>query len=235
MKIIGHRGVISFAPENTLSSCYALKSINKNWLEIDVILSKDNIPMIFHDKELKRCTNLIGDLKDLTLNQLKKADAGSFFSRKFKNERIPTLSEFIILCCRLDINIFLELKSYYNDDIQLVDEIIKRIHKYHTETNEIILCSYSREIITYLKEVLPEYKRSLIVDNIPNDWEKFTSDNDCYSINVAYNNKLIDIKECVDKIPTYCHVINNMENYNDLKDINIKGIITDKPELFKNN
>ena len=161
MKIIGHRGAINIAPENTFASCYAIKSINKDWIEIDVILSKDNIPMVFHDKELNRLSNFKGNLKNFTLNELKHIDIGSVFSRKFKNEKIPTLSEFIILCCQLDINIFLELKSYHDDDLKLVDEVIKRISNYHSNKNEIIICSYSRDIIKYLKEYLPNYKRSL--------------------------------------------------------------------------
>ena len=64
MKIIGHRGAINIAPENTFASCYAIKSINKDWIEIDVILSKDNIPMVFHDKELNRLSNFKGNLKN---------------------------------------------------------------------------------------------------------------------------------------------------------------------------
>lgn len=233
MKIIGHRGAINIAPENTFASCYAIKSINKDWIEIDVILSKDNIPMVFHDKELNRLSNFKGNLKNFTLNELKHIDIGSVFSRKFKNEKIPTLSEFIILCCQLDINIFLELKSYHDDDLKLVDEVIKRISNYHSNKNEIIICSYSRDIIKYLKEYLPNYKRSLIVDEIPDDWEEFVKHNDCYSLNLAYNkNNINNIKECVTKIPVYCHVINNPNDLGNLKDINISGIITDNPELF---
>jgi len=233
MKIIGHRGVISLAPENTFSACYALKSINKNWIETDVVLSKDNIPMIFHDKELNRCTNLKGNFKNFTLNELNNADAGSFFSRKFKNEKIPTLSEFIILCDKLDINIFLELKSYNNDNLKLVEEVAKRINKYYNKKQEIILCSYSREIIKHLNKLLPNNKKSLIVDEIPEDWEEFINDNNCYSINLSYiKNNISDINKCSMKIPVYCHVVNNTEHYNDLKNININGIITDNPELF---
>lgn len=233
MKIIGHRGAVNIAPENTFASCYAIKSMNKNWIEIDVILSKDNIPMVFHDKELNRLSNFKGDLKKFTLNQLKQIDIGSFFSRKFKNEKIPTLSEFIILCSQLEINIFLELKSYYDDDLKLVNEVIKRILNYHSNKNEIIICSYSRDIIKYLKKYLPNYKRSLIVDEIPDDWEEFVKYNHCYSLNLAYNkNNINNIKECVGKIPVYCHVINNPIDLGNLKDINISGIITDNPELF---
>ena len=48
--IIGHRGAITYAHENTLSSVYALKFINCKWIEADVLLTKDEIPVMFHDK-----------------------------------------------------------------------------------------------------------------------------------------------------------------------------------------
>ena len=237
--IIGHRGAISMAPENTLASCFALSSINCNWIEIDVILSNDNIPIIFHDKNLDRCTNFKGEVKNYTINQLNKVDTGYKFSRKFKNEKIPTLSEFIFLSNQLSINIFLELKSYYDNDYILVNEVINRLKNNNHENIEIILCSYSRKIIEYLNINFPNYKKSLIVDKIPNDWLEFTRDNKCYSINILYNNKLNinninDIKECCVKMLTYCHVINNNEDFDKLKEININGIITDNPQHFLN-
>jgi len=237
MKIIGHRGAVNLAPENSLSSCYALKYINKNWIEIDVLLSKDNVPVIFHDKKLDRCTDLKGDLRKYTLNELKKTNNGLYFSKKFKNEKIPTLTEFILLCEKLSINIFLELKSYYSNNYEekLVNEVVKRLKKYHLNKNEIILCSYSRNIIKLLKKKLPNYKRSLIVDYIPNDWIKFIFKYKCYSINIAYNkniNIINSFKNSVIKIPIYCYCINNIDDYKKLKKIKINGIITDNPEIF---
>lgn len=237
-KIIGHRGDMKLAPENSLSSLNILKRNQINWIEIDTILTKDNIPVIFHDKELDRVSNFKGEVIDYNFDELKKADIGSKFSNKFKNEKIPSLSEFILISNSLSINIFLELKSYYDNknDFKLVKEVAKRLNNINSNIL-IILCSYSKNIIKYLKKYMPNFKRSLIVDDLSENNLDFLLENECYSINVNYkpNNNIEDIKKLKQKINVYCHVINKKEDIKELEELEIDGIITDNPiEISKN-
>tara|TARA_B100001540_G_scaffold317732_1_gene352462 strand:+ start:13816 stop:14538 length:723 start_codon:yes stop_codon:yes gene_type:complete len=237
-KIIGHRGDMNLAPENSLSSLNMLKINKINWIEIDTILAKDNIPVIFHDKELNRVSNFKGEVINYNFDELKKADIGSKFSNKFKNEKIPSLSEFILISNSLSINIFLELKSYYDNknDFKLVKEVAKRLNNINLNIS-IILCSYSKNIIKYLKKCIPNFKRSLIVDYFSESNLEFSLANECYSININYkpNNNIEDIKKLKEKINVYCHVINKKEDIEELKELGINGIITDNPiEISKN-
>ena len=218
INIIGHRGAISYTPENTLSSIKSIKNINNKWIEIDVILSLDNIPIIFHDEKLDRCTNLKGNVYDYTLNELKKGDI--YYNGI--NEKIPTLLEFINCCNNLYVNILLEVKNYNDNDILVskIAEILKNIENYKID---IIICSYNRNIIKLFKNILP------------NDWEEFIKSNDCYSLNL--NPKLNDlklIKYCISKINSYFHVINDINDINEFINLDIKGIITDYPEKLIN-
>lgn len=234
MKIIGHRGLVSFSPENSLISLDYFKSLKLNWIEVDVILTKDDKPIIFHDKKLDRISNFQGEVNKLTYNQLKNVDIGYKYALNFTGERIPLLTEFIEKCEKLSINIFLELKDYYNNELKIVNNVLEIIK--NCNNIKIIPCSYSRKIIKHINELYPTIEKSLIVDEIPNDWYDFVKNNNCYSINVAYDrfnlNNLLNIKECVSKIPTYCFTINNYEDYKDLQEIGVEGIITDNAEYF---
>ena len=91
--VIGHRGMMLMAPENTLSayrSCVE-KGIG---IEIDVRTSKDNKLVIMHNDSFKRTTDGPDvSVRQLTLAEIKKLDAGSWFSPQFKGERVPTLDE----------------------------------------------------------------------------------------------------------------------------------------------
>ena len=237
-KIIGHRGDMNLVPENSLSSLNMLKINKINWIEIDTILTKDNIPVIFHDKDLDRVSNFKGEVIDYNFYELKKADIGSKFSNKFKNEKVPSLSEFMLISNSLSINIFLELKSYYDNknDFKLVKEVAKRLNNINLNIS-IILCSYSKNIIKYLKKYIPNFKRSLIVDDLSENNLEFSLANECYSININYipNNNIEDIKKLKEKINVYCHVINKKEDIEELKELGINGIITDNPiEISKN-
>ena len=101
-KLIGHRGVRGLAPENTLQSINHFK-----WIEVDVKISKDNIPFLLHDNNLERTTSGKGSPLNYRYNELYKLDAGSWFDRKYKNLYPPTLEEVLNLCSQKKMNAIL--------------------------------------------------------------------------------------------------------------------------------
>ena len=90
-KLIGHRGVKNLAPENTLDSIELAHKLGLKWIEVDVKITKDKIPIILHDDSLDRTTNFKGLTIDFFYEEIKKLDAGSFFYNHKTNIFIPTL------------------------------------------------------------------------------------------------------------------------------------------------
>ncbi len=100
--IIAHRGANRQAPENTIPAFQAALELRTDLVELDYWHSADGVPVVFHDKDLDRCTDavaLLGREKTpvgaLTLAELKKLDAGTWFDARFAGTRIPTLAEAI--------------------------------------------------------------------------------------------------------------------------------------------
>ncbi len=101
--IIAHRGVSAFAPENTLAAFRQAVECGAEGLEFDVQLSKDGIPVIIHDFDLKRLGRRDGFVKDFTAEELQKIDVGSWFNLRFKSkanekfssETVPTLAQLL--------------------------------------------------------------------------------------------------------------------------------------------
>jgi len=91
--VIGHRGIMLEAPENTLAGFS--KCVEQGiGIEIDGRTSKDNRLVIIHDDNFSRTTNGPAlPIRELTLSEIKKLDAGSWFSPEFKGEKVPTLEE----------------------------------------------------------------------------------------------------------------------------------------------
>ena len=227
--IIGHRGAISYKPENTISSIKQLKEINCDWIEADVVLTKDKYPIMFHDKSLDRLTKSKGLIRDYNYDEIKDLNINN------TNEKIPLLKDFIDKCCELSINIFLELKAYNNDEIILVNKVVEIIR--NIKKIQIIPCSYSLKILEHLSKIYMYKNISYIVDKIPDMWYEYIKKYKCYSININYkpNNNIEDIKKLKEKINVYCHVINKKEDIEELKELGINGIITDNPiEISKN-
>ncbi|WP_051330968.1 glycerophosphodiester phosphodiesterase family protein [Aneurinibacillus terranovensis] len=91
---IAHRGWSGRAPENTLAAIKkAIYHPAIDGIEIDVQMSLDGVPVVIHDYTLERTTTGTGYVGSYTLTELKKLDAGTWFSSSFAGETIPTLEE----------------------------------------------------------------------------------------------------------------------------------------------
>ncbi|MBT3375553.1 MAG: hypothetical protein HN742_23755 [Lentisphaerae bacterium] len=90
--ILGHRGALMFAPENTLAA-FLLSLATGTDIELDVWPTKDGELAVIHDPRVDRTTDAKGNVADLTLAEIKALDAGSWFHPDFAGERIPTLDE----------------------------------------------------------------------------------------------------------------------------------------------
>ena len=92
-RVIGHRGAAAYAPENTLVGFQVAAQQGVTWVEFDVRLTKDGVPVLLHDDDLDRTTNGVGPVANTTIDEIKKLDAGSWFDKKFTGQRVPTLAE----------------------------------------------------------------------------------------------------------------------------------------------
>ena len=111
--IIAHRGLDETHPENTLAAFKPALSKGMA-IEIDVRGSKDEELIILHDPTVDLTTNGEGRVADLTLGEIKKLDAGSWWSNEFSREKIPTLYETLDLikdCGIAEINLIIEMKT----------------------------------------------------------------------------------------------------------------------------
>lgn len=114
--VCAHRGASASAPENTLAALRLAIDQGADMAEIDVQLSADGHPVLFHDDRLGRTAPGTAGIGALTLRALRALDAGSWFSPAFAGERIPTLAEVLDeVGARLPLNIELKIGG---DDAQ---------------------------------------------------------------------------------------------------------------------
>ncbi|MBT3604526.1 MAG: glycerophosphodiester phosphodiesterase, partial [Candidatus Latescibacteria bacterium] len=94
---IAHRGFSSQYPENTILAFQKALDIGIDWMEFDLQVTSDNHLVVMHDKTVDRTTNGTGLVSDLTLEQVKKLDAGSHLDAQFAGEQVPTFEEVVTL------------------------------------------------------------------------------------------------------------------------------------------
>ncbi len=136
LMVAGHRGSAGTAPENTLSSFRHAVEAGVDLIETDVQITSDGFVVVFHDKNISRTTNGIGQVKQTDLSHFKDLDAGSWFSEQFRGEPVPLLSDVIHLIkgkCFLNI----EVKNIEGDSLddnihRIIDVIMNEGYKDYT-------------------------------------------------------------------------------------------------------
>lgn len=114
--LTAHRGWRAKYPENTMIGFRKALELDIDGVEMDVHMTKDYEIVVCHDGRLDRTTNMQGNIFDLTLDEVRKADAGIKFGEEFKGEKIPTLREFLeLMATRPDLRVLFELKDYPED------------------------------------------------------------------------------------------------------------------------
>lgn len=108
--VIAHRGASGHAPENTLAAFKKALALGATFIETDLQLSRDARFVAIHDDTVNRTTNGQGAVRELTLTELRRLDAGSWFGSGFAGERIPTLEEILEFSRKNDVVFYLELK-----------------------------------------------------------------------------------------------------------------------------
>lgn len=142
-RILGHRGASAYAPENTLAAFREAITLGADGFELDVTLSADGEVVVIHDDTLNRTTTGSGRVDALPLAQLKRLDAGQWFSPVWAGERIPTLGEvfasFATVTPRPFINV--ELKRDQTPARGLAAAVVALVHA-HQWQSHVLLSSF---------------------------------------------------------------------------------------------
>ncbi len=93
--IFGHRGARGLAPENTIPGFQCAADLGLPAVELDVHLTKDDVPVVIHDHKVDRTTDGSGRIKTFTLDEIQSLDAANEWVPRFRGTVIPTLDEVI--------------------------------------------------------------------------------------------------------------------------------------------
>lgn len=157
---VGHRGAKGHAPENTFASFNLAVEMGVTAVETDVHLSKDGEVVLIHDHTVDRTTDGHGFVKDLTLAELKRLDAGSWYDSRYAGERIPTLAEFLAWA-RDRVGVAIEIKNgpiYYPG---IAHKILRLLHEYGM-TRQAILISFDHFVLREAKMIGPEVATGIL-------------------------------------------------------------------------
>ncbi|KIL41429.1 hypothetical protein SD70_07240 [Gordoniibacillus kamchatkensis] len=230
--IIGHRGAPREAPENTLSSFRLALKRGCEGVELDVHLSLDGKILVCHDASIARTTNGTGMIRNMSAEEVRRYDAGSWFSKKYKGEKVPLLDEvFQLVPDRMLIMI--EVKHSYGGEMerQLI-ECLWRFNRF----DHVVISSYDHSCLRRLKGMEPKVKVGLLSANFLDymqDIEKLGIP--VYSLHPFH---LLLTKEdvqevCSAGIKVFPYTVDSVAELKKLIRYGVSGVITNDPDKLQ--
>lgn len=163
---IAHRGASGHAPEHTMESYRLGEEMNGDYIEIDLQMTKDGTLIAMHDEDVSRTSHQEGLVSDLTIEEIKQLDVGSWFNErfphlansKFTNLTVPTLDE-IVTEFGTSANYYIETKQP-NENPGMTNELIRVLQEHdlinqNVREGQVIIQSFSEESLKEIHKLEP--------------------------------------------------------------------------------
>lgn len=233
---IAHRGAGKLAPENTLAAFRLGAAHGYHAFECDVKLSADGVPFLLHDTTLDRTTSGRGVAGELDWSALSRIDAGSWHSRAYAGEPLPSLE---VLAAFMHANGFaldLEIKPTPGADRhtgQVVGRAATRLWQ-GPGTPALIFSSFRPESLAGARETAPHIPQALLLDTLWNGWLDAARQLDCAAVITNYK---VMSEQALGQIHAagmrgLVYTVNDPAPAAWLQSIGIDGIITDAVDHF---
>jgi len=226
---IAHRGASGYAPENTFAAFRRAVAQGVSFIETDLHLTRDAHFVAIHDETVERTANGRGAIHDMTLAEVRRLDAGSWFASEFMGERIPTLDEILEFTKKHDVVFYLELKpsGFWGGEHALISAL--------RDTGEIprsVVISFDPAILAALRKIEPTLMTGLLHDgNLESPFEKAV---EIGARQLAIRGDLVTpnfLQEARKRdLQVVCWTINSLAHMRMLAAAGVDGIMSDYPD-----
>ena len=186
IKTIAHRGYVEKGVENSIEALEAAAKAGVDYVEMDVLMTKDNKFIVMHDYNLKRLAGINKKVQDMTYNEL----VGLPISQSGHTSKIPSFEEYVKRAKELNIKLVVELKPHGGEPNNYVDIFIEKVKELDIENNYKYM-SLDLKVMEELESKAPQLETGYI---IPFQFGKFSNNNvDFFAIeDFSFSNTLVE-------------------------------------------
>ena len=229
VEVTAHRGYSAAYPENTIPAFKGAIQVGADWAELDVQQTADGEVIVMHDSNLKRTTGLDKEVWQVTWDEIKDLDNGSWFDKKYQTVRIPTLEE-VLKVCRGKIHLNIEIKPSGHDK-DLEEQVAKLLKKYHMR-DTCVVSSLKYDSLRKIKQADDSIETAYITSV---SYGNFTDLEyaDGYSVESTLLSKSFVNKAQKAGKQIYVWTVNSEERLEKVVGMGIDTVITDDPVMAK--
>jgi glycerophosphoryl diester phosphodiesterase len=232
---IAHRGAGLLAPENTLAAFRLGARYGYRAFECDVKLSADDVPFLMHDADLQRTTGEAGLAGARRWDELSRLDAGSWHSRLYAGEPLPTLKAVATFLQRNALALDLEIKPTPGTEAHTGAVVATEVARlWHGQPLLPLLSSFQPESLRAALDTAPELPRALLLDTLPSD--AFDQALQLRCVALITNHKLMDAalvaRIHAAGLRALVYTVNQPQRAHELQSWGIDGLVTDAVDRF---
>ncbi len=225
IKTIAHRGYVAKGVENSIEALEGAAEVGADYVEFDIILTKDNKFVVMHDYNLKRLAGLNKRVQDMNFDEV----VGLTIKQGDYTSKIPSLEEFVTKAKELNMNLVIELKPHGAEPSNYIDILIDEVKRLKLENYKFM--SLDSKVINELEEKAPDLETGYV---IPLQFGNFSNTKvDFFVIeDFSYRDRLVEQARKENK-QVFVWTINDSALITRYLQSPADGIITDEPELVK--
>jgi glycerophosphoryl diester phosphodiesterase len=230
-RVIGHRGAAAAAPENTLSSLSKAKALGAGWVEFDVKLTRDAVPVLMHDERLERTTNGRGEVARTTLKELGELDAGAWFGPRFRGERVPTFEAALALCAELGLGINVEIKPCPGREAETARIAVETLRRCWPDALPApLISSFEPACLAVARDLAPELPRGYLAVALPRRWREALKSYRCSTLHLSARRlgPLQRATVLAAGVPLLLYTVNQPDRARRLLEAGVAAIFTDR-------
>lgn len=226
--VLAHRGGGTLAPENTMAALRCAVSHGFSAVEFDVMAVRGDGLVLMHDPTLGRTVPGTGSVADFTQDELSLMDAGSWHSPQFAGEPVAGFDMAADFCLAHSLWMNVEIKPAPGNEVhtgRLVGTACQRL-----PVASVLLSSFSVPALRAAREVAPEVPRALLVDAIPDDWERQLHELGALALHV--NARSITVAQAAEikraGFGLLCYTVNDPADARALRSAGVDAVCTDR-------
>ena len=225
IETIAHRGYVAKGVENSIEALEGAAEIGADYVEFDIILTKDNKFVVMHDYNLKRLAGVNKRVQDMNFDEV----VGLTIKQGDYTSKIPSLEEFINKAKELNMKLVIELKPHGAEPSNYIDILIGEIKRLKLENYKFM--SLNSKVMEELETKVPNLETGYV---IPLQFGNFHHSNvDFFVIeDFSYRDRLVEQARKENK-QVFVWTINDPALITKYLQSPADGIITDEPELVK--
>ena len=225
IETIAHRGYVAKGVENSIEALEGAAEVGADYVEFDIILTKDNKFVVMHDYNLKRLAGLNKRVQDMNFDEV----VGLTIKQGDYTSKIPSLEEFVNKAKELNMNLVIELKPHGAEPPNYIDILIDEIKRLKLENYKFM--SLNPKVMEELETKVPNLETGYV---IPLQFGNFHHSNvDFFVIeDFSYRDRLVEQARKENK-QVFVWTINDSALITKYLQSPVDAIITDEPELVK--